>query len=95
MSYLAAIEVDQRQRVILAARKLKELLGGSWTIENTKTEIDALLRERPATQMVLPTSGSVWLSSTDLTELEEILWACRAKLVDEFGLPCAFCIVPY
>jgi len=29
----------------LAARKLTELLGGSWTIENTKTEIEALLRK--------------------------------------------------
>jgi hypothetical protein len=32
---------------------------------------------------------------TDLTELEETLWARRAKLVDECGLPCAFCVVPY
>jgi hypothetical protein len=32
----------------LAARKLKEPLGGSWTIENTKTETEALLRKSGA-----------------------------------------------
>lgn len=41
----------------LAARKLKELLGGSWTIENTKTEIEGLLRKRRQRRWCSPIAG--------------------------------------
>jgi len=95
MPYLAAISVDQRQTVISASDKLKEMLGGSYTIAHTKEVVEEIIPSGSSTQVVMPVSGDVWLSSTDLGELKRILWECRRKIVEELDLPCTFSIVEY
>lgn len=93
--YLAAIEVDHRQDIITATDKLKEMLGGSWHIEDTVRSVISLLGPAKSTRMVLPVSGAVWLASEDLAELTGVLFSCRKSIVEDLGLPTTFAIEFY
>ena len=95
MSFLAAIEVDRRQQVIAATDKLKEILGGSWNIEDTVNFFQELSIPPAATRLLQPVSGAVWLTSTDEAELRNVVWQFRQKLVETLELPCTFAIVEY
>jgi len=96
MAFLAAIEVDQRQKLITSTDKLKEMLGGSWTIEAmpevVKPLLDKAAREGDL-QVITSLSGELWLRSTDLAHLEKTVWSLREALVNEEQLPCSFAIV--
>ncbi len=93
MGYLAAIEVDKRQNFITSAHKLKEMLGGSWTIEATKKLTKESIGDLPNIEVVKAASGDIWLHAEDLPSLETCLWRLREKIVYQFGLPCSFAIV--
>ncbi len=95
MPFLAAIEVDQRQTIISASDKLKEMMGGSYNIAGTVREITETLAASPNTRLVMPVSGATWLTSSDFSELSRILWKCRGKIVEDLDLPCTFAIVSY
>ena len=93
MGYLAAIEVDKRQKIILAADKMKEMLGGSWTIADTKTVAEKILQQCPRVNHIKIASGEIWVRSDDLKALEDCLWAFREEIVNNFGLPCSFAVI--
>jgi len=89
MSYLAAVEVDQRQRIITSADKLKEMLGGSWTIQDT----EALGNRIPeGIDTIKSASGDLWFKADDLSTLTNFLWTLRREIVDRLNLPCSFAI---
>jgi hypothetical protein len=93
MTYVAAIEVDKRQRIIVAADKMKEMLGGSWTIAETKKLADRLAPTGSNVTQIKVASGDIWLRAETLEELEACLWKFRQEIVGTFGLSCSFAIV--
>lgn len=93
MPYIAAVEVDQRQKLITSTDKLKEILGGSWTIEDTIVEARAILDAAPAVEAIKTVSGELWLRSEQLANLEHVLWQLRECFVRKLYLPCSFAIV--
>jgi hypothetical protein len=95
MRYLAAIEVDRRQQVITASDKLKEILGGSWNIEETVAWISKPDVGHDRVSLLMPVSGAIWLSSPDLEALQRVVWRFREELVDKLELSSTFAIVEY
>lgn len=95
MAFIAAVEVDQRQRLITSTDKLKEMLGGSWTVQDTKKESKAVLDEAAMNGIgtISSLSGELWLRSEQLPPLEETLWKLRQCFVEEKHLPCSFAII--
>src|SRR5579864_6602729 len=97
--YLAALEIDQRQWIINQADKLREMLGGSWTIEDTVWTAQEVLESHPRVKLILPVSGSLWFitlgeSDEDARDLREVLWKLREKFVTEWNLPATFALAP-
>src|SRR5258708_5688459 len=95
MPFLAAIEIDQRQTVISASDKLKEMLGGSYHIAETVKSVYKKLAGATSTGVVMPVSGATWLTSNDFAELGKILWMCREEIVERLDLLSTFAIVEY
>jgi len=95
MKYLASVEVDQRQRLIHSADKLREMLGGSWSIEDTVKKAGAAVAGLNGVRIILPVSGVVWFDSTDLDQLGQCLVNMRNALFGQAGIPCTFAIVGY
>ena len=94
MAFLAAIEVDQRQRIVTSVDKLKEMLGGSWAIEETKSFASETLKASGnKVQPIRAASGDIWIRADKLADLEACLWEFRKEIVDEFRLPCSFAVV--
>ena len=93
MAYVAAIEVDKRQRIIIAADKMKEMLGGSWTIAETRKLADELVPQDSRVTLIKVASGDIWVRSEKLDDLEAYLWKFRQKIVRDLRLPCSFAIV--
>ena len=90
--YLASLEVDQRQRLILQADKLQEMLGASRLIEQTVEAARRLLATRKDIKLVTPVSGVLRFQATDLQELGEFLWRLRLEIVEKLHLPSTFTI---
>jgi len=95
MAFVAAVEVDQRQRLIASVDTLKEMLGGSWTIEDTIEEARKIQDAVPLVKPIKVVSGELWLryEHEDLAELEKALWTLRERFVRELQIPCSFVIV--
>jgi len=93
VAYIAAVEVDQRQRIVTSADKLKEMLGGSWTIEKTGKLASDILKRHIGVREIKIASGDVWLRADDLKDLTACLLAFRSKIVEDLDLPCSFAIV--
>jgi hypothetical protein len=94
MAFLAAIEVDQRQRIITSADKLKEMLGGSWTIEETGKLVKDVLGAQPRkVEAIKVASGDIWLRAERLDDLSACLQEFRSEIVDRLNLPCSFALV--
>ncbi len=96
MGFIAAIEVDQRQRIVTSADKLKEMLGGSWTIEETGELARKILGKSEFSSKVTEirlASGDIWLRADVLDILEKCLWRFRQEIVHEMRLPCSFAVV--
>ena len=77
---IASFEVDQRQRLILQADKLREMLGASRLIEETVEIAEAELSAFPDVRLVTPVSGVLRFVSDDQTHLAEFLWLLRWAL---------------
>ena len=90
--YLASLDVDQRQRLILQADKLQEMLGASRLIEQTVEAARRLLATRKDIKLVTPVSGVLRFQATDLRELGEFLWGLRLEIVEKLHLPSTFTI---
>src|ERR1035441_5410123 len=90
--YLASLEVDQRQRLILQADKLQEMLGASRLIEQTVEAARRLLATRKDIKLVTPVSGVLRFQATNLQELGEFLWGLRLEIVEKLHLPSTFTI---
>jgi hypothetical protein len=95
MKYLASVEVDQRQRLIHSADKLREMLGGSWSIANTVEKARTVVAEFNSVRIILPVSGALWFDGTNLDELGQCLLRMRDELSVQSGLPCTYAIVGY
>src|SRR6266542_996719 len=91
-SYLAIVEVDQRQSYILRADKLREMLGASRLIEET-VEI-AKNSIGPGVKLIWPVSGVIWLTSSDIPALTESLDKIRRGL-HRAGLSATFGVDEY
>src|ERR1022692_1852041 len=73
-NYLALVEVDQRQNFILRVDKLREILGASRLIDQTRNqEANALVK------LIWPVSGVLWFTSTDLSALSRALHELRSR----------------
>ena len=92
-SYLASLEVDQRQRLILQADKLQEMLGASRLIEQTVEMAKALLSNHGKIELVTPVSGVLRFRCSDLQALGAFLWELRIRIVEDLHLPSTFTIV--
>lgn len=90
--YLASLEVDQRQRLILQADKLQEMLGASRLIEQTVEAARSILGAREDIKLVTPVSGVLRFQATDLQELGNFLWRLRLEIVEKLHLPSTFTI---
>ncbi len=90
--YLASLEVDQRQRLILQADKLQEMLGASRLIEQTVEAARGLLDAHNGIKLVTPVSGVLRFQAADLQELGKFLWELRGKIVEKLHLPSTFTI---
>jgi hypothetical protein len=90
--YLASLEVDQRQRLILQADKLQEMLGASRLIEQTVEAAKRLLAARNDIKLVTPVSGVLRFQATNLQELGKFLWGLRLEIVEKLHLPSTFTI---
>jgi hypothetical protein len=93
MAFIAAIEIDKRQQIIVAADKMKEMLGGSWTIAETRKLAETLVPQGAGVTLIKVASGDIWMRAEELVDLETCLWQFRQKIVYELGLPCSFAIV--
>ena len=95
-SYLASIEVDQRQRLIAQADKLREMLGASRLIQRS-IEVTKEVLDRPAYRsniaLVQEVSGVLRVTALDLPILGSFLWAVREKLFNELHLSATFALV--
>ncbi len=92
--FIAAVEVDQRQAVIHATDKLKEVLGGSWTIDDTRDVATEATKDEPHVNLMMPVSGQIWLAADGFPALARVLWKLREKIVEEWDLPATFAVVP-
>jgi hypothetical protein len=90
--YLASLEVDQRQRLILQADKLQEMLGASRLIEQTVEVARRILAAREDIKLVTPVSGVLRFQAADLQELGQFLWELRLEIVEKLHLPSTFTI---
>ena len=91
---IASFEVDQRQRLILQADKLREMLGASRLIEETVEIAEAELSAFPDVRLVTPVSGVLRFVSDDQTHLAEFLWLLRERIVEEMHLPSTITMLP-
>src|ERR1035441_10552217 len=89
VTYLALVEVDQRQRFILRADKLREMLGASRLIEKTSEQ-----KVGPPVRIIWPVSGVLWLTSSDLPALSAELHRIRREL-HAHGLSATFVVDEY
>ncbi|OGL45036.1 MAG: hypothetical protein A2161_03245 [Candidatus Schekmanbacteria bacterium RBG_13_48_7] len=94
MSFIAAIDIDQVQRFIFKADKLKEMLGASELIkkslEITQSECD---KPGSGVELIWPVSGTLKLRSDDLHKLAKFLWTIRENLFSQLGLTATFAIL--
>jgi len=95
--FVASLEVDQRQRLILQSNRLREMLGASRLIERT-VEIAYSELKSPAhksIQFPSPVSGVLRFTCPDRDALSNFLWALREKIIEDLHLPSTISIVEY
>ncbi len=86
--FIASFEVDQRQRLILQADKLREMLGASRLIERTVEIAEEILAGFARhVALVTPVSGVLRFTADDLKQLAAFLWKLRMEIVEGLHLP--------
>jgi hypothetical protein len=93
--FLAAVEVDQRQRFILEADKLQEMLGASRIIGESMHAAEQAVKRHPEVRLAWRVSGVQWLLADDLGALGKCLWEIRQGLLEDLSLSASFAIVEW
>jgi hypothetical protein len=93
--YLASVEVDQRQRVISQADKLREIIGGSRLIQETQKRVTRIVAKHSGLVLAWNVSGIQWVLAPDLDALSSCLWKIRQALVNDLHLPVTIAVVPF
>jgi len=94
MRYLAGFDINRRQRVISSTDKLKEMMGGSWSIAETVRLAEEFRgRYNGKIEIQSPVSGELRFTSDDLDALGAFLWDLREYFVEKLDFPCVFAVV--
>ena len=93
--FLAAVEVDQRQRFILETDKLQEMLGASRIIGESVDATEQTLKRHQRVRLAWRVSGVQWLIADELAPLGQCLWEIRQVLLEDLCLSASFAIVEW
>ena len=93
MTWIAAIEVDQRQKFITRTEKLQEMVGGSALISKSIELAEAAARD--GISLAWPVSGVIRLVCDDGQKLARAAWSMRNTLIHDFGLPVSVALEQY